>query len=196
MQFSLQEQTDKSFYPVAYESRSLTDTERKYSQIEKDTLAIVFGCEHFHMYLFCGEFELEMDCHPLEHIYTARPTNSSKPQPARIECWHLHFQEFNLVYRPGNTNLADLLSRLSNPQQKRSNMVSCADCYINHLTTHLALRAMSTEEIQQASLVDLELCTVHELLSSNQIYKLSKPYRSIADELWAKLQNTPQLICI
>ena len=62
-------------------------------------------------------------------------------------------------------------------------MESCADRYVNHLTTHLAPRAMSVEEIQQASLEDPELRPVRELLSSNQIYKMSKPYRSIADEL-------------
>jgi len=64
----LQEQTDKSFRTVSYGSRSLTDTERKYGQIEKEALAIVFGCEHFHMYLFGRDFELETDHCPLEHI--------------------------------------------------------------------------------------------------------------------------------
>ena len=134
----------------------------KYGQIEKEALAIVFGCEHFHMYLFGRELELETDHRPLEHIYAAKPTNSSKPQPARIERWHLRLQEydFKVVYRPGSTNLADLLSRLSNQPKPRSNMESCADRYINHLTTHLAPRAMSVEEIQQASLEDPELCTV------------------------------------
>lgn len=62
-------------------------------------------------------------------------------------------------------------------------MESCADRYVNHLTTHLAPRAMGVEEIQRASLEDPELRTVREFLSSNQIYKMSKPYRSIADEL-------------
>ena len=136
----LQEQTDMSFCPVAYGSRSLTDTERKYGQIEKEALPIIFGCEHFHRYLFGREFELETDHRPLEHIYAAKPTNSSKSQPPRIERWHLRLQEydFKVVYRPGNTNLADLLSRLSNQPQPRSNMESCADRYVNHLPTHLA----------------------------------------------------------
>ena len=102
----LQEQTNKSFRPVAYGSRSLTDTERKYSQIEKEALAIVFGCEHFHMHRFGRDFELETDHRPLEHIYAVKPTNSSKPQPARIKRWRLRLQEYEYkaVYRPGNTN--------------------------------------------------------------------------------------------
>ena len=55
----LQEQTNQSFCPIAYASRSLTDTERKYGQIENKGLGIVFDCGHFHMYLYCREFELE-----------------------------------------------------------------------------------------------------------------------------------------
>ena len=33
---------------IAYASRSSTATESKYSQIEREALAIVFGIEHFH----------------------------------------------------------------------------------------------------------------------------------------------------
>ena len=33
--------------PVAYASRSLTDAETRYSQIEREALAVVFGCEHW-----------------------------------------------------------------------------------------------------------------------------------------------------
>ena len=38
--------------PIAYASRSLTETECKYTQFEKELLAVTFGCERFHQYIY------------------------------------------------------------------------------------------------------------------------------------------------
>ena len=48
----LQQQSDSTYRPIVFGSRSLTETEMKYFQIEKEALAIVFGCEHFHLYRY------------------------------------------------------------------------------------------------------------------------------------------------
>ena len=69
---------------VSYASRSLTDVERRYSQTEKEALALVWACERFNMYLSGRSFELETDHKPLERIYS----RTSKPC-ARIERWVL-----------------------------------------------------------------------------------------------------------
>lgn len=39
-------------HPVAFSSRSLTDTEMRYAQIEKEMLSIVHACVKFHNYIF------------------------------------------------------------------------------------------------------------------------------------------------
>ena len=47
------------WHVIGYASRRLSDVERRYSQTEKDALALVWACERFNMYVFGWEFELE-----------------------------------------------------------------------------------------------------------------------------------------
>ena len=49
---------------ISYASRSLTDAERRYSQTEKEALAIVWACERFNLYVFGKNFEIETDHRP------------------------------------------------------------------------------------------------------------------------------------
>lgn len=86
--------------PVAYASRTLTDVERRYSQTEKEALAVVWACERFHIYLYGKPFTLYTDHKPLEIIYNPR----SKPPP-RIERWALRLQPywFTIVHMAGKT---------------------------------------------------------------------------------------------
>lgn len=51
--------------PVTYASRTLNGTERHYSSIEKDTLAIVWTCTYFRSYLSGKPFQILADCRPL-----------------------------------------------------------------------------------------------------------------------------------
>lgn len=52
--------------PVAYASKSLSETQQRYAQIEKEMLAIVFGCQRFHQYLYGKEFLVETNHRPLK----------------------------------------------------------------------------------------------------------------------------------
>ena len=67
--------------PIANGSRSLTEFEMKYAQLEKESLAIVFGCEHFNQYLYGRNFELETDHCPLEHIFKPKISFQGKSTP-------------------------------------------------------------------------------------------------------------------
>ena len=68
--------------PVAYASRALTPTETRYAQIEKELLAIVYGCDHFEPYVYGKEvFHVESDHKPLEMI-VLKPLDSA---PKRLQ---------------------------------------------------------------------------------------------------------------
>ena len=54
--------------PIAYASRTLTDTEQRYAQIEKEMLAIVFSLEKFNQYTYGRHVKIQSDHKPLESI--------------------------------------------------------------------------------------------------------------------------------
>jgi len=54
--------------PIAFASKTLTDTESRCGNIERELLAVVYGCERFHTYLFGRRFVAESDHKPLESI--------------------------------------------------------------------------------------------------------------------------------
>ena len=96
-------------HTIAYASRALSDVERRYSQTEREALAIVWSCEHFHLYIYGNPFTLVTDRQALEVIWN---NPKSKP-PARIERWGLRLQPYNfrVEYRKGAENPADYMSR-------------------------------------------------------------------------------------
>ncbi|XP_013396158.1 uncharacterized protein K02A2.6-like [Lingula anatina] len=96
--------------PIAYTSRSLTDVEMRYAQIEKEMLAIVHGAIKFHCYIFGKETTMYTDHKPLESILK-KPLLSA---PMRLQKMLLRLQWYNLnvVYRKGKDMVvADTLSR-------------------------------------------------------------------------------------
>lgn len=50
---------------VTYTSRSLSPAKRRYSQLDKKVLAIVFGVGKFHHYIYSKKFLLYSDYKPL-----------------------------------------------------------------------------------------------------------------------------------
>ena len=64
----LRQDSNGSEQIVAMASRSLTDTEKRYSNIERECLAVVFGLEKFEYYLHGREVVVETDHSPLEQI--------------------------------------------------------------------------------------------------------------------------------
>ena len=52
---------DRSEKPIGFASRTLSETEKRYSQLEKEGLACIFGIKKFHSYLFGHPFTIYTD---------------------------------------------------------------------------------------------------------------------------------------
>ena len=108
---------DGSDQPISFASRSLALAERKYSQLDKEALAIVFGVKRFHQYLFGRPFTILSDHKPLQHLF-AETKGIPALASARIQRWALTLSAYNytIEYKPGATHSnADGLSRLPLP---------------------------------------------------------------------------------
>jgi hypothetical protein len=96
--------------PIAFASRSLTDTETRYAQIEKELLAIVFACEKFHQYVYGNHVTVLSDHRPLETILKKPLANA----PRRLQGMAMRLQKYDVTieYLKGKLMyLADTLSR-------------------------------------------------------------------------------------
>lgn len=163
---------------VYYASRSLTDVERRYSQTEKEALAIVWACERLNVYLYGIDFELLTDHKPLEYIYSERSTPS-----ARVERWVLRLQpyHFTVKYIPGPTNIADALSRLTEdgPVNRRNK----TEEYVSFVATNATPSYISIEEIEKESADDSELTEVRKCILTDTWENCPPNYRPVRHEL-------------
>ena len=100
--------------PIANVSKTLTASQRNYSQIQKEALAIIFALKKFYQYIFARRFILITDHKPL--LALLDPT---KPIPGlaanRLARWALFLSQFSydIEYRQKKKHSnADALSRL------------------------------------------------------------------------------------
>ena len=103
------------WHTVQFASRSLNDAEKNYSNIEREALSVLYGCEKFRKYLLGCSFTVKNDHKPLEKILKPNSTSCS----ARLQRWSHRLSQFNFnfLYSKGKDNLvSDFLSRLPLPE--------------------------------------------------------------------------------
>ncbi|XP_061173730.1 uncharacterized protein LOC133182897 [Saccostrea echinata] len=120
-----------------------------YSQTEKEALAIVWGIEHFHLYLFGAEFILTTDYKPLEIIFD----NTRSKSPARIERWRLRLQpyDFTVEYRSGKGNQADYISWHPLKWENTFRHSKIAEEFLNFVLYTAKSRTLLLKQITDAS---------------------------------------------
>ncbi|XP_019628682.1 PREDICTED: uncharacterized protein K02A2.6-like [Branchiostoma belcheri] len=153
-------------------------TESRYANIEREMLAVVYGCEKFKTYLYGRRFTIESDHKPLEQIDRKNLTKA----PARLQRLLLRIQEYDyhLKYKPGNEMLvADALSRLS-PSEKEE--MAGLKVQIHHLVN---VTTTKLEQIQEETSKDEELQTITRGWPEkrSEVQPLIREYWTIRDDI-------------
>ena len=155
--------------PIAYASRALSDTEKRYSQTEREALAVIWACEHFNIYVSGAPFRVITDHQPLVTIW-------KKPNPpARIARWALRIQPYDvsIEYRRGADNPADFMSRhpsMSSNQLTHASRI--AENYVNFLANSSTPNAITYAEVRTESIRDPTICAAVEMIRSSNWHQL------------------------
>lgn len=108
---------DNTERPIQYASQTLSDVQRRYSQIDREAYAVVFGIKKFYQYVYGRKFILVTDNKPVKQIFSPQkglPTLSA----TRMQHYAIFLEsfEFDIEYRKSADNAnADALSRLPEP---------------------------------------------------------------------------------
>ena len=148
--------------PIAYTSRTLNEHEKRYGQIDKEALAIMFGLNRFHLYLYGRHFTIQTDHKPLERIFgpkTAIPSLAAM----RLQRWAIILSAFNYSIRfvlSKQNAVADALSRLPLPSTSNNE-----DATYNVEERLIHSLPITHKEISHATRVDPVLSKVQDYVN-------------------------------
>ena len=164
----LQQNQQHMWKPIAFASRSLTQTEHYYATIEKEALAITWACEKFASYIVGMKFHIETDHKPLIPQLSCKHLDSLPP---RILRFRLRLNRFNysIQYVPGKQMYtADALSRspVALPGSQSIKFQEELEFYVEAVTTYLPASKDTLDCYRRAQEADAICSTIKEFSES------------------------------
>ena len=155
----LLQKTDSDWKPVAYASRAMSETERRYAQIEKEALAITWACEKFSMYILGKRFSIETDHKPLVPLLGSKHLDSLPPRVLRFRLRLARF-DYSIEHVPGKLlYTADTLSRAPISSSGDPTLEELAELAMEACIAHLPASQDRLCEYQEAQNSD-PLCSL------------------------------------
>ena len=153
----MEQQHPDGWKPIAFASRALTQCEQNYAQIEKETLAIAFACEHFHEYAYGRPVMVQSDHKPLKAIFT-KPLSKTPPRIQRL-LLRLQRYDIHVEFTPGtDIPVADTLSRAYLTQYQQPDIPEeDITCHVHSVLHSLPITTAKLEEFKKETRKDATL---------------------------------------
>ena len=143
--------------PIFYASWSMTPTEQRYAQVEKEALAMTWCCEKFADYLVgLPQFTIETDHKPLLALMKKKNLDELSPRIQRFRMRMMRVS-YDVDYTPGKNLLtADTLSRApeSVPAEQDRRMDIETTMFVQSVMEGLPATDKRLEEIRQKQSTD------------------------------------------
>ena len=132
--------------PVMFASRALTGAEKNYQNLERECLAMIWGMEKFHYFLYGKQFTLKTDQKPLVSIYKKHMVEIS-PRIQRLVVRSFPYQPFDVQYRRGKEiPLADALNRVT-PTPVEEDGIQLPIVAVNLITSNIPVSSSEIDLI-------------------------------------------------
>ena len=154
----LLQQHGQKWKPVAFCSRTLTQAEQRYAQIEKECLAGVWACERFDRFLCgLGQFKLLTDHKPLVLLINNKDLDNT---PLRCQRLLMRLMRYNAKaeYSPGKTLVvSDALSRSPMNDQSVSSTEEDVNLHVHLIESNLPVSPGKRSELHTSTRDDATL---------------------------------------
>ena len=187
----MQKQPSGEMRPVAYASRSMTEKERRYAQIDKEALAITWALEHWAE--FGMRFKVEADHKPLIPLFS---TKLIAELPVRIQRFRMRLARFDFAisHVPGKLlYTADSLSQ--SPQESKAqeseswnDLHDEVECYVNAVLVTLPASDQRLDEIRSELKNDDTLKSVMQYVQNGWPEEKRRVHGPIA-KYWSERGN-------
>ncbi len=165
--------------PIEYASKSLSDAETRYSNIEREMLAVLYGLERFHYYAYGRNVTVETDHKPLEAIQK-KDMHNAPPRIARM-LMKVNKYDVHIKYVSAkNVPVADTLSRM---KPMAGEEVKGLDITIHEIHAYVNATEPKVERIKAETAKDTVLSALKEVIHSGWPASKSDCPKHIA-EFW------------
>ena len=176
--------------PVAFASRTLNDAEQRYTNTDREGLAVIWACDTFESYTFGKHFKVIVETDH-SNLISLFKNGDLKGRFARY-AYALHDYDFELIHRPGKSMVApDFFSRYKAETDIDDDVISTIPDEQRICFGTRSLGKEAEEDLKRFVCISLENESTYDKdsLIHNELEDMSPLFSEINEELFTKIST-------